>query len=93
MWGDNNCVDGPNPVDALLALRFDAGLPAETGDCPEMGEEVDIISASLHLWGDIDCSGAVDPVDGLKLLRFDAGLSIAKPEDCPDAGDEVAIVS
>ena len=41
-WGDNNCSGNADPVDALLALRHDAGLTADTGDCPEMGEEVDV---------------------------------------------------
>jgi hypothetical protein len=77
-------------VDGLLALRFDAGLEANTGDCPDMGQEVDVLNASLHPWGDVDCTGTVDPVDGLKLLRFDAGLSVQQEEGCPDIGDEVA---
>ena len=51
VWGDNNCADGPNPVDGLLALRFDAGLGTDTGDCPDMGEEVDVVGASVHPWG------------------------------------------
>ena len=90
-WGDNNCADGPNPVDGLLALRFDAGLETNTGTCPEMGEEVDVASASTHLWGDVDCNGTVDPVDGLKLLRYDAGLDVQQEEGCLEIGEEVSI--
>ena len=41
-----------------------------------MGQEVDLVAASLHRWGDVDCNGAVDPIDGLKLLRYDAGLEV-----------------
>jgi CSLREA domain-containing protein len=93
VWGDNNCADGPNPVDGLFALRFDAGLETNTGDCPEMGEEVDVTGASLHLWGDVDCNGRVDPVDGLKLLRYDAGLEVQQEEGCPEIGEEVEIAS
>ena len=93
IWGDNNCADGPNPVDGLLALRFDAGLSTNTGDCPEMGDEVDVTGASLHPWGDVDCNGAVDPVDGLKLLRYDAGLEVAQEPECPEVGAEVLIAS
>ena len=89
VWGDNNCADGPNPVDGLLALRFDAGLEANTGDCPEMGQEVTLVSFSSYDWGDVDCNGPVDPVDGLKLLRYDAGLEVAQEEGCPEIGDEV----
>jgi hypothetical protein len=78
-------------VDGLLALRFDAGLPTDTGDCPQMGQEVDVVDASIHPWGDVDCSDAVDPVDGLKILRADAGLSVDKPDDCPTIGDQVSV--
>ena len=92
VWGDNNCADGANPVDGLLALRHDAGLSTNTGDCPEMGEEVDVTGASLHPWGDVDCNGTVDPVDGLKLLRHDAGLSVQQEAECPDIGEEVTVI-
>jgi uncharacterized delta-60 repeat protein len=91
-WGDNNCTgDAPNPVDGLLALRFDGGLSTNTGECPGMGEVVEVGSASPHPWGDVDCSGAVNPVDSLKLLRFDGGLSVVQPEGCPDIGDTVLV--
>ncbi|MEX0682427.1 MAG: cohesin domain-containing protein [Dehalococcoidia bacterium] len=94
IWGDNNCSnEPPDPVDSLLTLRFDAGLPANTGDCPEMGDVVEVASASPHPWGDVDCSGdPPDPVDSLKLLRFDAGLTVTQPADCPEIGDTVTIV-
>ncbi|MEX1195622.1 MAG: thrombospondin type 3 repeat-containing protein, partial [Dehalococcoidia bacterium] len=65
IWGDNNCSGSADPVDALLALRFDAGLPTNTGACPAMGVVVDVLGASPHPWGDIDCTGDVGPVDGL----------------------------
>jgi hypothetical protein len=92
IWADNNCsYEPPDPVDSLLTLRFDAGLAANTGECPAFGEEVDVLNASLHLWGDADCSGAIDPVDSLKVLRFDAGLSVAQEEGCPEMGSEVLL--
>ena len=91
IWGDNDCDDGPNPVDALIALRFDAGLHTDSGDCPAMGEEVDIEGASSQLWGDVDCDGTVGPIDSLKLLRFDAGLSVSQEPGCPEIGDEVMV--
>jgi hypothetical protein len=90
-WGDGNCSGSADPVDSLLTLRYDAGLSAETGTCPEMGEVVDVQGASLHPWGDVDCSGAVDPVDSLKLLRFDAGLSVQQGAGCPQMGSQVVI--
>jgi hypothetical protein len=92
VWGDANCSGEANPVDSLLTLRADAGLDANTGDCPPLGTEVDVLNASLHLWGDVDCSGALNPVDSLKVLRFDAGLSVAQGEDCPAMGAQVTIV-
>ncbi|MEX1195412.1 MAG: hypothetical protein WD904_09075 [Dehalococcoidia bacterium] len=92
VWGNNNCSDGPpDPVDSLLALRFDAGLSTNTGDCPSMGVVVEVQNASPHPWGDIDCGGDVNPVDSLKLLRFDGGLSVAQEPGCPQLGSEVEV--
>jgi hypothetical protein len=90
-WGDHNCSDAVDSVDALLTLRFDAGLPASTGGCPAMGEEVDVVNASAHIWGDLDCSGAISSVDALKVLRHDAGLSVDRPPSCPDPGETVTV--
>ncbi|MEX0684234.1 MAG: right-handed parallel beta-helix repeat-containing protein [Dehalococcoidia bacterium] len=91
-WGDANCSGTPpDPVDSLITLRFDAGLSTNTGDCPAMGETVDVLNASLHPWGDVDCGGEVNPVDSLKLLRFDAGLSVSQEPGCPQMGTNVAI--
>ena len=61
-----------------------------TGDCPEFGTELNV-GGSTQRWGDVDCSGIIDVIDALKLLRFDAGLSVLKPEECPDIGDEVVV--
>ena len=91
IWGDNNCSDEADPVDALIGLRHDAGLPAETNDCPEMGQETPVLGFDTYPWGDVDCSDAVDPVDSLKILRFDAGLSVEQEELCPMLGDLVVI--
>ncbi len=92
LWGDANCSDAPpDPVDSLITLRHDAGLTANTGDCPALGTTVDVAFASLHVWGDIDCSGGVDPVDSLKLLRSDVGLDVTQETDCPEIGQQVQI--
>ena len=91
-WGDNNCSGSADPIDSLLTLRFDAGLPANTGNCPDFGEVVDVQNASLHRWGDVDCGGNVTPVDSLKLLRFDAGLGVTQEPGCPGMGSEVLVV-
>jgi hypothetical protein len=90
-WGDNNCSGAPDPVDALITLRFDAGQSAPTGECPAFGEVVEVAGASPQPWGDADCSGAVDPVDALKLLRYDAGLSVAQAAECPLIGSDVLV--
>ncbi len=91
VWGDNNCSSSADPVDSLLTLRFDAGLGANTGDCPDFGQVVDVQNASPHPWGDVDCGGDITPVDSLKLLRFDAGLGVAQAEDCPLIGSQVLV--
>jgi hypothetical protein len=91
-WGDNNCSDTPpDPVDSLLALRFDAGLDTNTGDCPDMGQVVDVQNASPHPWGDVDCGGDVSPIDSLKLLRFDGGLPVDQEDGCPPIGSVVLV--
>ena len=91
VWGDHNCSGSAGPVDSLLTLRFDAGLSTNTGDCPDLGQIVDVQNASPHPWGDVDCGGEVTPVDSLKLLRFDAGLSVSQADDCPEIGASVTI--
>ena len=78
-------------MDSLLTLRFDAGLSTNTGECPDLGDIVDVQNASLHPWGDVDCSGEVNPIDSLKLLRFDAGLSVTQAPNCPEIGSAVNI--
>jgi hypothetical protein len=92
IWGDHNCSGSADPVDALLNLRDDAGLPSETNECPEMGATVGV-DGTDRTWGDFDCSGTADPVDGLKVLRFDAGLDVARPDGCPDPGETVTVSS
>jgi hypothetical protein len=87
-WGDHNCANGPDPIDALLTLRHDAGLGANTGDCPEFGAAVPASGPALT-WGDVDCDGQISPIDGLKLLRHDAGLPVQVEEGCPEIGDSV----
>ncbi len=90
-WADNNCKDGVNPVDSLLVLRGDAGLSANTNECPPMGASIEVLNASPHIWGDIDCKDGMSPVDSLKILRFDAGLSVSQEEGCPGMGSAVTI--
>jgi hypothetical protein len=91
VWGDSNCSQQVDPVDSLFVLRGDAGLTTNTGDCPDMGEDIEILNASPHIWGDVDCTGSMSPVDSLKLLRFDAGLTASQEEGCPGIGTSVTI--
>ena len=101
-WGNSNCsgedhFGQPDPVDSLFILRGDAGLPADTGACPEMGAAIEIPIGSPfvdlpYIWGDFDCSGEMNPVDSLKLLRFDAGLPVIMFENCPPLASQVAVI-
>ena len=91
-WGDSNCSQQVDPVDSLFVLRGDAGLLTNTGDCPEMGENIQILLASPHVWGDVDCKDGMTPVDSLKILRYDAGLSVTQADGCPTMGIEVTVV-
>ena len=86
-WGDHNCSGDADPIDGLLTLRHDAGLDADTGDCPEFGAALPASGPQL-VWGDVDCSGEIDPIDGLKLLRHDAGLSVQQEQGCPLIGTD-----
>ena len=90
-WGDHNCSGSAGPVDALLTLRFDAGLSTNVGDCPNFGQVVEVAFASPHPWGDVDCGGGITPVDALKLLRFDAALSVSQADGCPLIGSQVLV--
>ncbi|MEX0682036.1 MAG: right-handed parallel beta-helix repeat-containing protein [Dehalococcoidia bacterium] len=90
-WGDDNCSGEADPVDSLLTLRHDAGLGANTGDCPDFGDSVALLVATALTWGDVDCSTSIDPVDSLKLLRYDAGLSVSQEAGCPELGEQVTI--
>ena len=90
-WADNNCKDGVNPIDSLFVLRGDAGLPTDTGECPDMGANIEVLNASPHIWGDVDCGGAMTPVDSLKILRHDAGLSASQEQPCPAMGAVVQL--
>ena len=92
VWGDANCGDTSDPIDALLTLRHDAGLNVSLpAGCPALGTSIDDGGtgiATARIWGDVDCSGAVNPIDSLKVLRNDAGLSVSKVDpSCLNIGD------
>ena len=93
IWGDHDCSGSADPIDSLLTLRHDAGLGADTGECPDFGTQFDIVASGDYTWGDVDCNGTIDPVDALKLLRHDAGLEVQQEPECPDIGEEIIPVT
>ena len=64
---------------------------SQPGGCPQVGQTVEVGSASPHMWGDLDCSGTLDSLDPLRLLWGLAGLATDPIADCPDVGDAVTI--
>jgi hypothetical protein len=83
--GDIDCSNSANAVDALLVLRFSAGLGVNGNEsCPDIGTVLTLAG----VFGDVDCSGTTTAVDALKILRFAAGLPVAQnePPPCIDLG-------
>ncbi len=91
VWGDLNCSGGFDPVDALGALRFDAGLSFSQGPgCLALDQQVQVNGITVA-YGDVDCNGAITPVDPLKILRKDAGLSVSREAGCPEIGEAILL--
>ncbi len=92
VWGDIDCDDDVDSVDALGGLRYVAGLSvSQTGPCHAVGGSV-TVDGSAETFGDWDCDGDVDAVDALAVLRYVAGLSaLSQSEPCADIGDGVDI--
>ena len=91
-WGDVDCNNAVNSVDALKELRFVAHLPVTQNDpCRLIGSVGQQFSGGAEgpPFGDVDCSNAVNSVDALKILRYVALLSVSQTEPCPDIGDPV----
>jgi hypothetical protein len=89
--GDADCSSSVNSVDALLVLRFGAGLGVNQNEpCPDIGAVLTLAG----VFGDVDCTGTVNAVDALKILRFGAALSVAQdePPSCVDLGQLLEIV-
>jgi Tol biopolymer transport system component len=101
IWADANCDEAVDPVDSLLTLRHDAGLSVNSGGCPPLGTDVEVLEVGAaglgegdgdpRTWGDVDCGETIDPVDSLKILRHDADLSVAQETGCPPMAAEVTI--
>jgi hypothetical protein len=74
-------IGGVDSTDALLVLRFRAGLSVTQNEpCPDMG------TGQGGLFGDVDCSGIVNSVDSLKIQRAVANLSVDQPKGCTPIG-------
>jgi hypothetical protein len=66
--GDANCSGTITPLDALIALKFGAGLL--------------LPNSCIVVGGDTNCDGEADAVDAIADLRFFAGLATLPP--CPN---------
>jgi Tol biopolymer transport system component len=87
-WGDIDCSGSITGYDALIVLRFKAGITNGGATCPTIGGSVQI--TATQTWGDVDCSGQIDAVDAAVILAYASGLT---PGDasagCPQIGAEV----
>ncbi|HUF52405.1 MAG TPA: right-handed parallel beta-helix repeat-containing protein [Dehalococcoidia bacterium] len=91
IWSNLDCTGNTNPVDALKALRADAGLSVtQPAGCPSIGSQTQV-NGQTRTWGDVDCNLALTPVDGLKILRFDAALPVSQEPGCPGMNEIVTL--
>ncbi len=88
-WGDVQCDGDIDPVDALMILRWDAGLSVtQSSPCPTFGNNVIAewpwpLYLTVEAFADVNCSGSINSTDALAIQRADAGLPYA--EWCPPA--------
>ena len=89
-WGDLDCDDAVNSVDALKVLRHAAGLSVSHDEpCPEPAATVNAGGIAEKPMGDVDCDGIINSVDALKVLRHRSGLPVAQTQPCPAVGTSV----
>jgi hypothetical protein len=90
LWGDVDCDDDVDTVDALKVLRSVAGLFIDqTGACFGVGDNI-TVDGDAQLFGDWDCNGDVTPNDALAVLLFVVNDPL-EPAGCPVVGDLVDI--
>jgi len=90
-WGDNNCDNATNPLDALAVLRTLAGLSAMTGaTCPGIGSNV-MIAGHAFPWGDADCNQQLGGGDVFDLLSYLAVPHVSDVYGCPPLGRRVVV--
>jgi hypothetical protein len=91
-WGDGDCNNVVDSIDALKTSRFVANLSVnQVEPCPSINGNVDVAFGSLHKWGDVDCNGVVDAIDALKILRSVANLSVNQTQPCFLIGSNVTV--
>lgn len=81
MYGDVDCDEKVDSLDALHLLRFVAKVsePAPCADAPQQVAEA----------FDLNCDGAVNALDALVILRFVAGMPVTSAAGCPAIGSTV----
>ena len=89
-WGDVDCSDSVDAVDALKTLQLIAELPyTQAEPCFPLNEFVAISPAGFEaqLWADVDCTGTIAATDALATLRHVAAFSVNQQPDCPEIGE------
>ena len=86
-WGDVDCSQTINAIDALKVLRYVAGYRIyQDHICYYPDTLVQIEGGPQVQWADADCNGTISSVDALRILRYIGGYHIALITGCPDPG-------
>ena len=92
-FGDIDCNNQANSVDALKALQFTAHIDfTQNAPCFAVGENAKV-NGVTRLFGDLNCDGAVNSVDALSELLVVANLPTPPSPDptCPTIGTPVTV--
>ena len=83
LWGDIDCDLGIDSNDALVGLRFVAGMAFDHKSlCPQIGSAD--VRVHGRIWGDVDCDSDVDARDSLAILRRVGKFGLlSKAQGCP----------
>lgn len=95
LWGDNDCSDGIDGIDALALLYLQADLDplsVSSAECPVIGGLYTFDGQFLE-WGDVLCYGLITPEDVLGILAYLARVPQPSPQDadCPAIGSTVTL--
>lgn len=84
--GDLDCTGSVDGADAIIALRFKAGLslPSRPAGCPSIG-------SGSPKFGDVNCDGKVDVLDALAIVQFWSGATVNPPQGngCTPLGQDL----